>query len=281
MADRYLYASLAGLGLLAGGALREIPEGGPRAVLVACLGVAALTGGSVLERRAAAFASEDRLLEELLSRPGAPVLAWRLRVEALLRGARPGPAAAAAEAGLAAVGEDHGLRLLLARARLAAGDLEGSAGALEPLEAASLATSEARLALVNRAYLLRRMERLEEAGQLLDRLLQAAPELAAGFALRGELRMARGDLAGARQDLGRARELAPGVPTTRFNLALLDHRQGRVPEAAEALLRLAEEHPEEARFAGALAQVLRDAGRGEEAARWAREALARGGREGS
>jgi predicted O-linked N-acetylglucosamine transferase (SPINDLY family) len=108
--------------------------------------------------------------------------------------------------------------------------------------------------------------RLDDAAQLYQRILDAAPDHADAFNLRGVLRLQRGDAVGAVADITRAAALAPEFGGYRLSLGNALKAQGRLPEAASSFALAAQLLPGAVEPRFNLASTLHALGRRDEAA---------------
>jgi Tfp pilus assembly protein PilF len=193
----------------------------------------------------AARAMAERLAQEF---PG-PGVAARLANEGVAA-LRAGDWATAVERLRQALELDPSLipaRLLLARALIGAGNLEGGLKELDGFFAAGGSDPDALLLKVDT---LRALGREDDAGLVLDRLEDADPELARTVLLnQGVEHFRAGRSAAAAAALESALALDPDHPATHYQLALTYASLGRMAEAKARLqefLRLAPEDPEAA-----------------------------------
>ena len=115
--------------------------------------------------------------------------------------------------------------------------------------------------------------RLDEATVALDRVLTADSTRAEGWELRGRVALDRGELAAAGAALERAAALGGAGAELDEARAQCAHRQGDNTRAIELLQRVITADPERVASRRALAALLREAGRMQEAQTVLREAL--------
>ncbi len=166
---------------------------------------------------------------------------------------------------LDATPERGNLIALLARCDAADGAPARAAKAYE--QALALLPTQVEL-YVQLAELYRdRLEQLDAAADVLDRMVRANPESDKAYLARARFRAAAGATQEAAQDLARAEELAPESVDVLLASADLARRTGQVDKACSALRKGLAEHPDNTTLYLRLAELERKAGRRDEALR--------------
>ena len=115
-----------------------------------------------------------------------------------------------------------------------------------------------------KAWALLLNERLEEAEQVVTRLLEVAPEVAEGHFLAGRLALERRDSAAALDELGKAVDLTPGYLEAALLYSQVLDAQQRSDEAISVLKRAEPVNPNNARLKHRIARILASQGKLEE-----------------
>ncbi|MCG8456169.1 MAG: tetratricopeptide repeat protein [Holophagales bacterium] len=146
--------------------------------------------------------------------------------------------------------------------------VSGTDSLAAPESARDPGLAEARALIVGGptiADLIRDPQKLELAKGLLDAVLEARPDSAAGHRLLGSWHLARGDSDSARRSFDRSLELDPGSLDTLLWIGSLEFRARNLDAAAARFRQAIELHPESVEAHNNLGQTLWSQGREGEA----------------